>query len=341
MTEIQVRPLTFTLLRELSAEHFTSGAALAAKYGVSRSAISEALKDASALGVQIFSLTRRGYRLAEPLQLLDIDVIRQRMGTSQRRVDLRIVDVIDSTNTALLSQTNSGVASGSTTTIPSGMCLAAELQTAGRGRRGRVWQSALGASLTFSLLWRFESGAASLGGLSLAVGLAVANALRALGIDAELKWPNDIVVDDQKLGGILIETQGDMLGPTVAVIGIGLNVRLPESIRLAIDQPVTDIATVSADAAVTSPALNRNTLLPAILIQLVAVLDQFQRGGFSSLRDQWRALHSHQGCRVNVQGAAESFVARVIDVSEDGALIVERDGARLALTAAEISIRRN
>ena len=341
MTEIQVRPLTFTLLRELSAEHFTSGAALAAKYGVSRSAISEALKDASALGVQIFSLTRRGYRLAEPLQLLDIDVIRQRMGTIQRRLDLRIVDVIDSTNTALLNQGNSGVAAGSTTTVPSGTCLAAELQTAGRGRRGRAWQSALGASLTFSLLWRFESGAASLGGLSLAVGLAVANALRALGIDAELKWPNDIVVDDQKLGGILIETQGDMLGPTVAVIGIGLNVRLPESIRLAIDQPVTDIATVSADAAVTSPALNRNTLLPAILIQLVAVLDQFQRGGFSSLRDQWRALHSHQGCRVNVQGAAESFVARVIDVSEDGALIVERDGARLALTAAEISIRRN
>ncbi|MFN8986287.1 MAG: biotin--[acetyl-CoA-carboxylase] ligase, partial [Burkholderiales bacterium] len=243
MTEIQVRPLTFTLLRELSAEHFTSGAALAAKYGVSRSAISEALKDASALGVQIFSLTRRGYRLAEPLQLLDIDVIRQRMGTSQRRLDLRIVDVIDSTNTAWLNQGNSGVAAGSTTTVPSGTCLAAELQTAGRGRRGRAWQSALGASLTFSLLWRFESGAASLGGLSLAVGLAVANALRALGIDAELKWPNDIVVDDQKLGGILIETQGDMLGPTVAVIGIGLNVRLPESIRLAIDQPVTDIAT--------------------------------------------------------------------------------------------------
>ncbi len=333
MSEIQVRPLTFTLLRELSAEHFTSGAALAAKYGVSRSAISEALKDASALGVQIFSLTRRGYRLAEPLQLLDIDVIRQRMGASAHRLDLRLADVIDSTNTALLNQAMSGAVSGT--------CLAAELQTAGRGRRGRAWQSALGASLTFSLLWRFESGAASLGGLSLAVGLAVANALRALGIDAELKWPNDIVVDDHKLGGILIETQGDMLGPTVAVIGIGLNVRLPDAIRLAIDQPVTDIATVSADAAVTSPALNRNTLLPAILTQLVAVLDQFQHRGFASLRDQWRALHAHQGCRVNVQGATESFVAKVIDVSEDGALIVERDGSRLSLTAAEISIRRN
>ena len=354
MAELQVRPFTFTLLRELSAEHFTSGTVLAAKHGVSRSAVSDALKQASALGVQIFSLTRRGYRLAEPLQLLDIDVIRQRMsangassgngasggnvakganGASQHRLDLRLVDVIDSTNTALLNQATSGAASGT--------CLAAELQTAGRGRRGRVWQSALGASLTFSLLWRFESGAASLGGLSLAVGLAVANALRALGIDAELKWPNDIVVDDQKLGGILIETQGDMLGPTVAVIGVGLNMRLSDALRLVIDQPVTDIATVSAAAAVTSPAMNRNILLPAILSQLVTVLDQFQQGGFGVLRDQWRALHAHQGCMVDVQAATETYVAKVIDVSEDGGLIVERDGKRLSLTAAEISVRRS
>ena len=337
MAALQVRPLTFTLLRELSAEHFTSGAELAAKHGVSRSAISDALKDANTLGVQIFSLTRRGYRLAEPLQLLDIDVIRQRMGASLHRVDLRLVDVIDSTNAALLNQANTGIATGAV----SGTCLAAEIQTAGRGRRGRAWQSALGASLTFSLLWRFESGASSLGGLSLAVGLAVANALRALGIDAELKWPNDIVVDDQKLGGILIETQGDMLGPTVAVIGVGLNVRLPDALWLAIDQPATDIATVSATAAVTSPALNRNVLLPAILSQLVAVLDQFQRGGFAVLRDQWRALHAHQGCLVDIHAATETYVAKVIDVSGDGGLIVERDGVRLSLTAAEISIRRS
>jgi biotin-(acetyl-CoA carboxylase) ligase len=98
---------------------------------------------------------------------------------------------------------------------------------------------------------------------------------------------------------------------------------------------------VSADAAVASPALNRNILLPAILAQLVAVLDQFQRGGFGSLRDQWRVLHAHQGCWVDVNGATECFVAKVLDVSEDGALIVERDGARLRLTAAEISIRHN
>ncbi len=329
--KLPVRPLTFVLLRELSAEHFTSGTELAAKHGVSRSAISDALKDASALGVPIFSLTRRGYRLAEPLGFLDIDEIRRRMGGSQQRLDLRLVDVIDSTNTALLQQAAAGALSGT--------CLAAELQTAGRGRRGRVWQSALGASLTFSLLWRFEAGAAALGGLSLVVGLAVANALRSLGIAAQLKWPNDIVVNDRKLGGILIETQGDMLGPTIAVIGIGVNVNLPDAIKEGIDQAVTDITEVAADAPVRSPALDRNVSLATVLTQLVELLDQFQKGGFAPLRDQWRALNAHQGRMVDVLAAGSSYAARVIDIGEDGSLIVECGSVRTVLTAAEISVR--
>ncbi len=323
--------MTFTLLRELSAERFTSGAELATRHGVSRSAVSDALKDASALGVPIFSLTRRGYRLAEPLVLLNLDDIRDRMASAKHRLALRVVDVIDSTNTALLAQAAAGA--------PSGTCLAAELQTAGRGRRGRSWQSAVGSSLTFSLLWRFDTGAASLAGLSLVVGLAVADALRALGVAAELKWPNDILFRDQKLGGILIETQGDMLGPTVAVIGIGLNIRLPESMIDAIDQPATDIATASADAPIATPALNRNALLAAVLTQLVDRLDQFQRSGFASLRDQWRALNAHQGQLINVHAPTETYVARVVDVGLDGGLIVDRDGMQVSLSAAEISVR--
>jgi BirA family transcriptional regulator, biotin operon repressor / biotin---[acetyl-CoA-carboxylase] ligase len=325
------RPLTFTLLRELSADHFTSGALLAAKHGVSRSAISDALKDAAALGVHVFSLTRRGYRLAEPLALLDISQIRQRLGQDAHRLDIQLVDVIDSTNTALLAQAANGAVSGT--------CLAAELQVAGRGRRGRQWVSALGASLTFSLLWRFDRGAAGLGGLSLVVGVAVADALRALGVAAQLKWPNDIVMNDHKLGGVLIETQGDMLGPTMAVIGIGLNVRLPEALRDAIDQPVTDIATEVQHAAVTSPALNRNVLLATVLIQLVRRLQEFEREGFAGLRDQWRALNVHQGQQVQVLSGIASYRAKVIDIDKDGALIVEYAGQQRALTAAEISIQ--
>lgn len=326
-----VRPLTFAVLRELSDAHFTSGAEIAARHGVSRSAISDALKDADKLGVQVFSLTKRGYRLAEPLELLDIAKLRKALGTHQARLDVQLVDVIDSTNTALMNQALLGAASGT--------CLAAEVQTAGRGRRGRAWQSALGASLTFSLLWRFERGAADLGGLSLVVGVAVAQALRALGVDAQLKWPNDIVVRDQKLGGVLIETQGDMLGPTAAVIGVGINVRLSDDFKGSIDQVVTDIATETRDTAVPSPALSRNTLLARVLAELVDILDEFQRGSFAVFQDRWRALNAHEGRIVDVHATEGVFSARVVDVSAAGALVVDRTGARVALTAAEISIR--
>jgi BirA family biotin operon repressor/biotin-[acetyl-CoA-carboxylase] ligase len=325
------RRLTFALLRDISAARFTSGATLATRHGVSRSAVSDAFKDATAIGVPVYSLTRRGYRLAEPLDLLDLDTVRRNLGEAQHRLNLDILDVVDSTSTAVMNQALLGAATGT--------CVAAELQTAARGRRGRAWHSGLATSLTFSLLWRFDRGAASLGGLSLAIGVAVARALRALGVAAELKWPNDIVIRDHKLGGILIETQGDMLGPTAAVIGIGINVRLPEALEAAIDQPVTDIARAVAGHAVASPALNRSVLLAEVLKALVNVLDAFQQEGFAPLRDSWRALHAHEGREVQVVSGADSYRARVLDVAADGALIVARDGATVALNAAEISVR--
>ena len=186
------------MLAELSNEHFTSGVALAKKFSVSRSAISDALKDASEAGVEIFSLTRRGYRLAAPIDLLNIETVRTLLGDKAHRLDLDTLAIIGSTNTELLARAALGAASG--------FCVAAEMQTAGRGRRGRVWQSRFASSLTFSLLWRFEKGAAELGGLSLVVGLALARALRSLGAagvpEARLKWPNDVVVKGEKLAAI-------------------------------------------------------------------------------------------------------------------------------------------
>ncbi len=326
-----IHRLTLTLLRDLSANNFTSGAALATKYGVSRSAISDALKDASLLGVTIFSLTRRGYQLAQPLDFLSLDEIRLNLKADANRLNLSIVDTIDSTNSALLQQAQLGA--------PSGTCLAAECQTAGRGRRGRVWQSALGASLTFSFLWRSEKGAATLGGLSLVVGLAVANALRELGVAATLKWPNDILVNDKKLGGILIETQGDMLGPTAVVIGIGLNVRLSEAMKAAIDQEVTDIATVLAEAGQEKYMMSRNALLGVVLRHLVGQLAPFAETGFAAVRDKWRALHAFEGRIVDVVTPNEKYMATVIDVANDGSLIIDRGAGNMQISAAEISVR--
>lgn len=325
-----MRPLTLTLLRELSTERFVSGAALAAKYDVSRSAISDAFKEAAELGVHLFSLTRRGYRLAEPIELLDRDLILTSAGNAAQSLTLEIAESIDSTNTQLLARSSRESAA----TLPSGTVLAAELQTAGRGRRGRHWQSALGASLTFSYLWRTERGAQDLAGLSLAVGVAVAEALRACGVHAQVKWPNDILLDDAKLGGILVETHGDVLGPTSVVIGIGLNIKLDSAIKAGIDQPVTDVASANAE-------IGRNALFGAVLQTLVDVLEAFSQRGFVGLRDRWRALHAWQGRTVNVTAASEHYSAKVIDIAEDGALIVERGGATSRLTSADISVKAN
>jgi BirA family biotin operon repressor/biotin-[acetyl-CoA-carboxylase] ligase len=323
-----MRPLAFQLLRELSHQRFTSGVALAEKFGVSRTAVSDALHDAGEAGVEIFSLTRRGYRLAAPIELLNLDTLRSALGASAKRLNLDVVESIASTNTELMTRAAAGA--------PSGSCLAAEMQTAGRGRRGRVWQSAFASSLTFSLLWRFDRGAAHLGGLSLVVGLAVIRALRELDItnDVALKWPNDVLAGHRKLAGVLIESQGDMLGPTAVVVGAGINVRLPHALKEAIDQAVTDVD------AVAGTTVSRNMLLVAVLRQLVDALDEFQRTGFTAFKDEWISFHALHGRPVRVLHADGSVVeATVSGVADDGSLLVRQNGRELALASGEISLR--
>ncbi len=322
-----MRPLAFKVLRALSHQHFLSGASLARTLGVSRSAVSDALKDASEQGVAIFKLTRRGYRLAAPLDFLNLELLREHLAETGRRVDVDIVETIGSTNSEMMKRAAAGA--------PGGSCIAAELQTEGRGRRGRNWKSGLDTSLTFSLLWRFDRGAAHLGGLSLAVGLAITRALRKIGVAAvAVKWPNDILVHAGKLGGVLIETQGDMLGPTAAVIGVGLNVRLPESLVADIDQAAADIQSQIAHP------VSRSQVLAEVLRELVSMLDQFSVSGFSPLRDEWIACHALQNCMVLVtRGQADVVEAVVRDVGPDGSLIVENDRGRLVLSSAEISVR--
>lgn len=323
-----MRELTFSLLGQLSHERFVSGESLATAHGVSRASVSEALREARELGIELFSLPRKGYRLAAPLEMLNLDTVRTALGRHARRLDLDIVPVINSTNTALAARLASGA--------PGGTALAAELQTAGRGRRGRSWHAAFGHSLAFSLGWRFDKGAGDLGGLSLAVGVAIARAINALKpkTPIRLKWPNDIVAGGRKLGGVLIEAQGEMLGPTAVVIGIGLNFNLPEAIEESIDQPVTDLA-----RAVGKP-VSRNALLASLLCELVGVLDQFQKDGFAPFMAEWTALHALAGAKVRVHpGNGTWFDAEVRRVAADGALVVAVDGGERTVSSGEVSVR--
>ena len=318
--------LTFQALRRLADGRFHSGEDVARDLGRSRATLSEALKCVPDLGVEIFSVRGRGYRLAEPIEFLDEAAIRKRIASTG--VVLEVVDEIDSTSTRLLEMAAAGASSGT--------CLAAEWQSAGRGRRGRSWVSALGGSLTFSLLWRFERGAGHLAGLSLAVGVAVARALAACGVErVQVKWPNDVVVDFRKLAGILVETSGEMQGPSVAVIGVGVNYRLGEGVLERIDQPVIDVAHCAPQPP------SRSALLGEMLAHLAPALSDFESRGFGGVRDAWRGLHAFQGRRVRVIPPRDpAYEAEVVDVAPDGALVVALpDGRSLPLASAEISLR--
>ena len=318
---------TFNLLRLLADASFHSGAALARELGVSPAAVQPPLRELEDLGLKLVRMRGRGYRLAEPYDCLDAAAVGAQLGAPARHFRLELLDACASTNTLLLERARAGARAGHV--------IACELQSAGRGRRGTIWQSGLGGSLTFSLLWRFAQGAAGLSGLSLAAGVAVACALASLGVgDIQLKWPNDLLHAGRKLGGILIELHDDGLGSTAAVIGIGLNVRLHTTLRDVIRQAVTDVASISTQVP------QRNRLLAVTLIELAQVLDRFAAYGFVPLRQEWTARHAHQGKPVTLSsGDGKTVAGRAVGVAEDGALLVETARGVERFVSGELSLR--
>lgn len=317
----------FPLLRRLSDGQFHSGQTLAREFSLSRSSIFNALALAESMGLTIHAVRGRGYRLPEPVEWLDGDVIARHLGAASRAYTVHVLDSVDSTNTALMSAALSGAADGT--------LFCTEHQQAGKGRRGRQWHSVLGGGLMFSVLWRFENGLQSLSGLSLAVGLAIARAVnRHSRHPARLKWPNDVLVDYRKLAGILVEVQGDMHGPAFAVVGIGLNVRLNEAQRDAVDQAVVDLAEMGV-------TVGRNRLLADCLLELHAVLTLFRQHGFAALRENWLALDAYAGRAVSLSlPDARSVQGMASGVDDTGAFLL-RDAQRTlhAYSGGEISLR--
>jgi len=307
---------TWQLLNMLADGEFHSGEILAEQLGVSRASVFNALSGVGVPDVSLHRIRGRGYRLARPWQRLKRDEVTRWLGDEAGRFDIEILAQASSSNTLLLQRAKPDIINAS---VKSGSVLAVELQTAGRGRLGRVWHSGLGTALTFSLLWRFECGLNALSGLSLAVGVAQVRALTRLGAQGvRLKWPNDVMTKQGKLGGTLIEAQGDMLGPSTVVIGIGLNFSLPAEVMKRIDQPACALDEVC------SPTPTRNQLLAIMLLELAQVLRTFELGGFSLLRKEWERYHIHQGCkiRLNIQNA-RSVSGIACGVNDSGELCLE------------------
>lgn len=318
--------LGFQVLRLLADGNFRSGENMARALGVSRASVWNALHTLDGAGVEVFKVHGRGYRLAEPLSLLEPGAVERHLGSRAAQFRLEVLDSVESTNTLLMQRAAGGA--------PGGSVLAAEWQTRGRGRGGRTWHSTYGAALTFSLLWRFQQGAGFLSGLSLAVGVAVTRALAAIGVpDAGLKWPNDVLWRGRKLAGILIEMQGDMLGPSGVVIGIGLNCRLPDVLRERIDQPAVDLAAASGMLP------DRNRVLALILLEAERMLTQFAHDGFAPLRDEWQCRHVYQGQTVGIvlpDGNVTEGTAQ--GVADDGALLLATTAGMRRVHSGEVSL---
>jgi BirA family biotin operon repressor/biotin-[acetyl-CoA-carboxylase] ligase len=320
--------LTFPILQRLADGQFHSGEALAKHFKVTRATIFNALVHAQSLGVTLFSVRGRGYKLPQPVVLLNQEAILQAIGEQREWFNVLILDEVPSTNTYLMQLASKGA--------PHVTCVAAHMQTQGKGRRGRAWISQLGASLTFSLLWRFQCGASALSGLSLAIGVALIRAFAQLGVQqAQLKWPNDVLVGGKKLAGILIELQGDMEGPSAAVIGVGINLNLPKEVLHSIDQPATDMATASNGVVV-----NPNDVLGVVLKHIARCLQQFEQEGFAGLREEWLRYHAYhlQAVLMLMPNGVETH-GMVQGVAEDGILLVETAFGLQRFSAGEISLR--
>ena len=320
---------TFPLLRLLADARLRSGTALARELGATPVEVRQALRELEGLGLELVRERRGSYRLAEAYDFLDYAAVRSQLGAQARHFELELLDVCASTNTLLLERARSGA--------PAGSVIACELQSAGRGRRGNSWQSGLGGSLTFSLLWRFAQSLAGFSGLSLAIGVAAARALASMDIGGvQLKWPNDLLHAGRKLGGILVELQGHAsgAGASAVVIGIGINLRLRAGVRASIAQPVTDLAAISEQVP------RRNRLLAATLTELAQVLAQFAEQGFAPLRQEWISRHAHQGRLVTLSsGDGKTVTGTAAGVADDGALLLQTARGLERFVNGELSLR--
>lgn len=316
------------LLRLLSDGRFHSGTELAGELGVSRTLVWKHIQELETLGLPISAVPGRGYRALFPLELLDNAAILGALVPEARALlaALEIHDEIDSTNTRLM-RAPAGTPAGT-------VCLA-ETQTAGRGRLGREWISPYGANVYLSLLWRFED-PSRVAGLSLAVGTAVVRALAALGLrEVGVKWPNDLLWGNRKLGGILLEVAGEAHGPCKVVIGLGLNRHIPESAGRAIDQAWTDLDRVAGPAA---PP--RNRLIAAILNELLPLLRDYPEQGLAPHLPDWRRHHRMQGKEATIRQGNTEFRGRIADVTDEGLLVLRgADGSHRQFASGDVQVR--
>ncbi|TFF03228.1 bifunctional biotin--[acetyl-CoA-carboxylase] ligase/biotin operon repressor BirA [Pseudomonas sp. BCA14] len=312
-----------TLLELLKDGRFHSGEALGAALGISRSAVWKQLQHLEAeLNLPIHKVRGRGYQLASPLAFLNAEEIAVNTGSMEWPV--YISDSIDSTNAEALRLVDGGCVAP--------FLVLAEQQTAGRGRRGRKWVSPFAQNLYYSLVLRVDGGLRQLEGLSLVVGLAVMQALRESGVHrAALKWPNDVLVEDKKIAGILLELVGDPADICHVVLGIGINVNMQKAVE--VDRQWTSVQLE------TGSSIDRNQLVARLGLQLGGYLDRHKSHGFAALQEEWEQNHLWQGRAVSLIAGVNQIDGVVLGIDHQGALRLNVDGVEKTYSGGELSLR--
>jgi BirA family biotin operon repressor/biotin-[acetyl-CoA-carboxylase] ligase len=313
------------VLELLADGELVSGAVIGNRLGISRTAVWKHLRQLQEWGVPVITVKGRGYLIDGGMELLSHPKILAEVAPQSSSLlrELELLSHVDSTNTIARQQFDQGLGSGY-------VCMA-ERQTQGRGRLGRSWVSPFGRNMYFSANWEFHGGAVVLEGLSLAVGVAVCRAIRSFGVDhVALKWPNDVLLNGRKVGGILLEMVGDPLGPCQIVVGIGINFAMPD--HVTIDQPWADLAAY--------PEVTRNGLAGRVISELLPLLANYAELGFIHYKEEWEGYDAHDGAKVQL-----SFPGKVIEgiargVSASGAICIEIDGAQQFFSGGEISLKR-
>jgi BirA family biotin operon repressor/biotin-[acetyl-CoA-carboxylase] ligase len=321
------------LLAMLATGEFYSGERLAKRLRISRGGVWKLIRSLQAMGVNIESVPRQGYRFPRPIDLLDRNAILAEMSSAMRELldPLEVLLTVDSTNRYVAE--HAANAPGKTH-----VCVA-EIQNAGRGRRGRSWVAPFGCGICVSMGWQFLEAPPTFSALSLAVGVAVVRALRRLGIEGVgLKWPNDLIWQQRKLGGILIEMRGESAGPAQVVIGIGINMRMPSAVRLALaEQQAALISDVHEIMRERTPP--RNAVIAMLVEEVTGMLQVFGERGFEPFADEWRRLDTLADAPVRVISGTETAFGRARGVDLDGTLLVDVEGELRRFASGDVSLR--
>jgi len=318
------------LIKKLASGHFFSTQQLATELGVSRTSAWNYLKALEGMGFELHAVSGKGTRLKQMIELLESEVITSQLssGTQCLLAKLDLLDVCPSTNHHLLQQ-------NSLKPLANGVVCMAEMQTMGRGRLGKTWVSPYGQNIYLSFIWNFKSGIAALSGLSLACGVAVCCALDELGVKGHgLKWPNDILWQGKKLGGILVEIQGESQGGYSVVVGIGINYQMSSQASTDIDQPWVDVCTAAGDS------IGRNKLAAKLIERVLGMLDGYEEKGLTPYVEQWNAFDCYKGSNVNIISGKKVTTGVAKGISSGGELILQKpDGAQQLIMSGEVSLR--